>query len=116
MHKILSYLLLCIGLFIIAFAIHGMYQVFTGSNGVTELVHITESSMSVQMLPLRLPMEQMSTLVNLGLFSLFMFFLLLAGGKIAIIGCNLLKNERIYDALICLNKNEVPSVDKFKQL
>ncbi len=115
MYKILSYLLLCVGLFIVFFALHGMYQVFIGGGAVFALVNFADLTVQTQFGPMQLPMQQASTIANLVLFGLFMGFLVAAGGRIAQIGCQLLKNERIHDAILKLNKDAV-SAETFKQL
>lgn len=115
MHKILSYLLICVGLFIILFALHGMYRVFIGGGAVLALVNFADLTVQTQFGPMVLPMKQASVIANLVLFSLFMGFLVAAGGKLAQIGCQLLKNERIYDALLKLKPQEV-TVHTFKNV
>ena len=115
MHKILSYLLICVGLFIILFALHGMYRVFIGGGAVLTLVNFADLTVQTQFGPMVLPMGQASMIANLVLFSLFMGFLVAAGGKLAQIGCQLLKNERIYEALLKLKPQEV-TVNTFKNV
>ena len=115
MYKILSYLLICVGLFILFFALHGMYKVFVDGGAVMTLVNFTDFTVQTQFGPMQLPMQQISIIANLALFSLFMIFLVAVGGKIAQIGCQLLKNERIYDDLLQL-KPEALSADKLKHL
>ena len=115
MHKILSYLLICVGLFIILFALHGMYRVFVGGGAVLSLVNFADLTVQTQFGPMMLPMKQASVIANLGLFALFMGFLVAAGGTLAQIGCQILKNERIYDALLQLKKEDV-TVHTFKNV
>ncbi len=115
MHKILSYLLICVGLFIILFALHGMYRVFIGGGAVLSLVNFADLTVQTQFGPMVFPMKQANVIANLGLFALFMGFLVAAGGKLAQIGCQLLKNERIYDALLKLKPQEV-TVHTFKNV
>ena len=50
------------------------------------------------------------------LFVLLMMFVLSAGAKVGNIGCNLLKNERIYEALLQLNRENPPSAQDLKKL
>ena len=115
MHKILSYLLICVGLFIVLFALHGMYRVFIGGGAVLTLVNFADLTVQTQFGPLVLPMKQASVIANLGLFALFMGFLVAAGGKLAQIGCQILKNERIYEALLKLKPQDV-TVNTFKNI
>ena len=115
MYKILSYLLICVGLFIILFALHSMYRVFVGGGAVLALIDFADLTVQTQFGPMILPMKQASIIANLVLFTLFMGFLVAAGGKIAQIGCQVLKNERIYEALLKLKPQEV-TVNTFKNV
>ena len=107
MHKILGYLLICAGLFIILFALYAMYQVFINGGAVTTLVNFSDLTLHTQAGPLQFPMQQTNILANLGLFALFMGFLVAAGGKIASIGCQMLKIERLREALLQLNPSNI---------
>ncbi len=107
MYKILSYLLICAGLFIVCFALHGMYQVFVTGVTAPALIHFADLSVQTQFGPMQLPMQQVNVIANLVLFALLMGFLVAAGGKIAQIGCHILKVERLYEALLQLKPSEV---------
>ena len=50
------------------------------------------------------------------LFALFMAFVVGVGGKLAGIGCQLLKNERIYEALLQLNTAQAAQAALSKKL
>ncbi len=115
MYKIFSYLLLCVGLFIILFALHGMYRVFIGGGAVLSLVNFADLTVQTQFGPMVLPMQQASVIANLVLFALFMGFLVATGGKLAQIGCQILKNERIYEALLKLKSQDI-TVNTFKNV
>ncbi len=115
MYKILSYLLICAGLLIVFFALHGMYQVFVASAAAPTLVNFADLTVQTQFGPMQLPMQQTNVIVNLGLFALFMSFLVAVGGKIAQIGCQILKIERLREALLQLKPNEV-KLETFKKL
>lgn len=99
MYKILSYLLICTGLFIIFFAVHGMYSVFIGGGSAPGIVNFADLAIQTQVGSMLLPMQQANLIINLGLFTLFMGFLVMVGSKVAGVGCQILKNERIYHAL-----------------
>ncbi len=107
MHKILSYLLLCTGLLIILFALSGMYKVFIRGEEVLAIVHFADLTVQTQAGLMNIPMETTSVLANMGLFAVFMLFVMSTGGKIASLGVQLLKNERIYDALEQLKKENL---------
>ncbi len=107
MHKILSYLLLCAGILIILFALNSMYNVFINGQTVREIVHFADMTIQTQVGPMNVPMGAANTLANMGLFAVLMTFVMAVGGKIASLGVQLLKNERIYDALMRLNKENL---------
>jgi len=113
-HKIIGYLLVCIGLLLILFAAIGMYKVFVGHQPVVPVVHLTDVTMQSQFGTMLIPMANLNTLVNIGLFVLFMVFIVIIGEKMASLGCNFLKIERIYEALA--TKGETPSAEQIKKL
>lgn len=115
MHKILSYLFICAGILIILFALNNMYQVFINGQTVREIAHFADLTVQTQVGPMNVPMDAANTMANMGLFAVLMLFIMSVGGKIASIGVQLLKNERIYDALIQLKKEDITK-ETFKQL
>ena len=115
MHKILGYLLICAGLFIVLFALHAMYRVFVGAGAVLALVNFTDLTLQTQFGPLVVPMKQTNLIANLGLFTLFMGFLVATGAKVAQIGCQILKIERIREALLQLKPENI-TTETFKKL
>lgn len=115
MHKILSYLLICVGLFLIFFSLISMYKVFVDRQPVAPVIQLSDLSLQTQYGTLMLPMNNLNTLANVGLFALLMAFILSAGAKLANIGANLLKNERIYEALL-ERTQEAPTADALKKL
>ena len=98
-HKITGYLLLCIGLLVMLFAVVSMYKVFVGGQPAVTVIQLADMNMKSQMGVMTIPMGNFNTLVNLGLFAIFMLFLVTVGGKLASLGYNFLKIERIYEAL-----------------
>lgn len=112
MHKILSYLFICVGLCIIFFALQGAYRVFTGSGSAAAWVTFADLTLPSPGGEWVLPMQPVNTVINLLLFMVFMGFWLVAGARIAGIGCQLLKNERIYEALIRLKKTDEAALKK----
>ena len=115
MYKIFSYLLLCAGILIILFALNSMYHVFLQGQDVRMIVHFADLTVQTQAGPMNIPMEATNTLANMGLFALLMTFVMAVGGKIASLGVQILKNERIYDALAQLKKEDITQ-DTFKKL
>ena len=104
MNKIFGYLLICAGLLLIFFSLIGMYKVFVNGNAVVPVLQLADLQLNTAYGAVQIPMKSISTVVNIGLFAIFMVFVLAAGGKIAGVGNGLLKNERIYEALT-ENKN-----------
>lgn len=114
MHKIFSYLFLCAGVLIILFALHNTYQVLFTDQSAPVILQISDVEIQTKVGPFELPASSLNNVANLILFLLFMFFVVFVGGKIAEIGCHLLKNERIHDAILLLNK--IPPTEVLKKL
>ncbi len=100
MHKIFGYLFICAGLLLIFFSLIGMYKVFVNGNAVVPVIQLADLQLNTTYGLIQIPMKSISQVVNLGLFAIFMVFVLSAGSKIAGIGNGMLKNERIYEALL----------------
>ena len=115
MHKIGSYLLICVGILVILFALNGMYKVFIVGETARALVQFSDLTIQTQFGPMNVPMQAANTIANLGVFALFMFFVMAVGGKLATLGVQLLKNERIYEALLQVKSSDI-SADTFKKL
>jgi len=108
-HKIIGYLLVCVGLLFILFAAISMYKVFVGHQPVVAVVQLTDMRMNSQFGTMVIPMANLNTLANIGLFALFMTMIVIIGEKIASLGCNFLKIERLYEALA---RREDPPTEK----
>ena len=98
-HKITGYLLFCVGLLLMLFAVISMYKVFVGQQPVVAVVQLADMNLKTQMGMMVFPMANFNTLANLGLFAVFMLFIVTVGGKISALGCHFLKIERLYEAL-----------------
>jgi len=117
MHKILGYLLICVGVLCIFFSFISMYKVFVGRQPVAPVVQLSDLQLQTQYGILQIPMQNANTLMNLALFAVFMAFVLAAGGKLAGLGISWLKNERIHDALLELNtRGDVPDEQTLQKL
>lgn len=112
MNKILGYLLLCAGLLLVAFSVLSMYKVFVDKQPVAPVVQMADTQITTQYGPLQFPMQGLNTLANVMLFALFMLFVLGAGSKISLLGTNLLKAERIHEALLTLNTEKASQAEK----
>lgn len=100
MYKIFSYLLICVGILLVFFSLISMYKVFVDRQPVAPVVQLADMNLQTTYGPMIIPMQNINTLANLGVFVLLMVFVLSAGSKIAGLGASLLKNERIHDALL----------------
>lgn len=112
MHKITGYLLIFVGMLLMFFALIGTYKVFVNHQSVPAVVQLRDMDIRTQYGNMQIPMQNINTLANIGLFVILMLFILSAGAKIAGIGCNLLKNERIYEALLQLNLKDAAETEK----
>lgn len=112
MNKILGYLLICAGLGLIFFSLTGMYQVFINGGAVMPVMQFADMQINTQYGPMLLPMKNLSTLANLGLFAVQMLFILSAGSKVAQIGNGLVKTERLCETL----KNSRTAEEELKKL
>ena len=99
-HQITGYLLLCVGLLLILFAFISTYKVFIDHQAVIAVVQLADMNITSQFGVMTVPMANLNTLANLGLFVIFMLFVVTIGGKLATLGCNFLKIERLYEALL----------------
>ena len=115
-HKITGYLLLTIGLVFIFFAVVSLSKVFIGGDAVVQLVQLSGVPIQTQYGTFQIPLKEASILFNLGLFTLFMICMMTAGGHLARIGVNLLKVERIHDALANLPSGNAPTTETLKKL
>lgn len=114
MKKIFGWIILIIGILIIVWGIWTSYQIFTGEIPVYEVFTAEtgkDTSLAKDKINLNLPIEQqMQEIIkdqigqilpqetlfkffNLSAWWIFMMILMLGGGKLAIIGINLLKEE-----------------------
>ena len=98
----------------IFFTLHTAYQVFSGVQPAPAIVQLADLQVQTKLGPVNLSSVYLNTLANIGLFMMFLFFVAIIGCKIAGLGCQLLKNERIHDALLLLNK--VPPTEVLKKL
>lgn len=111
MHKILGYLFICIGVLGIFFAAISMYKVFVDRQPVAPVVQLSDMNVNTQYGALSMPMQNINTLANLGLFALFMMFVLSAGSKLSLIGVNLVKTERLREALLERGETVTPQLE-----
>ena len=117
MYKIWSYLLICAGVLLIFFSLVCMYKVFVDQQPAAPVVQLADMQIQTAYGVMVVPAQGINVLANLILFGLFMAFVLSAGGRLAIVGVNMLKNERIYEALSSLpDKASAAPKDKLETL
>lgn len=116
MNKIFGYLLICAGLMMMLFSVMGMYKVFADRQPVAPVVQMADLRINTQYGEMQLPMQGANQIANLGLFALFMVFILSAGAKLAGVGNGMLKAERIHDALLQIEHKNAPSEEALKKL
>ena len=117
MNKITGYILVGVGVMVMFFSLFSMYKVFVDRKPVAPVVQLADMNLRSQMGNMVIPMDNLNTLANIGLFAVLMMFVLAVGGKIAALGCNLIKIERIHDALLQLdNKQQIAEPKTLKKL
>ncbi len=116
-HKIIGYFLIFIGLATLFFAFTGMYQTFVNRRPVVQVLQLKPIALNTQYGQVQVQSDVVNQILNLSLFALFMIFLVGLGSKVASIGNNLLKTERICETLQMLRKEDVLSdQDPIKKL
>ncbi|WP_428123628.1 hypothetical protein [Candidatus Avelusimicrobium faecicola] len=116
MHKILGYLLLCTGLFLIFFAGNGVYKTFIRQAPVAQIVKMGDITAHTTQGAITVPADGINTLANTVLFAVLMQLLVFAGAHVARLGIYLLKTERIYDALSQLDLTDKDDLKTLKKL
>ena len=104
-------MLIGIGLMVMCFSFLSMYKVFVDRQPVAPVIQMTDMNLRSQFGNMQIPMDNINSLANIGLFAVFMLFVLALGGKLAALGCNLLKIERIHEALR-KNQGNPPALEK----
>lgn len=112
MQKIIAYLLLVVGLALMCFAFMGMYQTFINKKPVVQVVQIKPFSLSTQYGNVQVDGAMVGQVLNITLFVLFMLFLAALGARVAGVGNQLLKTERICETLQRLRREDVLAHEK----
>ncbi len=117
MNRTIGYVLIAVGVMVMFFSFFSMYKVFVDRKPVAPVVQLADMNIRSQVGNMQIPMDNLNTLANVGLFAVLMMFVLAVGGKIAALGCNLIKIERIHDALLQLeNKQQITEPKTLKKL
>jgi len=95
--KTAGYALLAIGIIVIFFSIYQMVTVFTGGSSPPELFNFSDISAPVAQGESILLMsgQDLSRLVAMVFWEMLMFFIMWAGGKIASLGVDLIREIRV---------------------
>lgn len=105
-HKIIGYFLIFVGLAMMFFAFTGMYHTFVHKKPVVQVLNLQPMNLRTQYGAVQVDSAAVSQVLNLSLFALFMIFLVGLGSKVAGVGNNLLKTERICETLQQLERRE----------
>ncbi len=106
-----------IGLVLMCFAFTGMYQTFVNKKPVAQIITSQSMSVNTQNMKMEIDSGMILQSLNVGMFALFMMFLVYLGSHIIGVGSNLLKTERICDTLAKLQEQGItPSKEELKKL
>lgn len=95
--KVIGYVLLAAGIVMILLSVYFMFNVFTGATAPPGLFNFSDINIpipggeTVQMIP----GEEMNRLLAMFFWYLLMFFIMIAGGKIASLGISLIKEVKV---------------------
>lgn len=98
-NKIVGYILLLVGLILIAFAVYSVYDSYTsGSSPIS--ISLMENQITIQgenetMTVEGISGEGINRTVGLGLWWMAMFFVMIAGGKIAGLGVKMIRDIKV---------------------
>ena len=112
MHKIIGYFLLFVGLATLFFSFTGMYQTFVHKKPVIQVLQLKPVSLNTQYGAVQMDSAAVNQILNLSLFAIFMIFLTGLGAKVASIGNNLLKTERICETLKEMSLSDISQKQK----
>jgi hypothetical protein len=96
--KIIGYTLLILGVILLLFSIYEMVNVYTGNASPPNLFNLSDVSLSTGQNGINataIQGTQLSQLPNLFFWFILMTFVVFAGGKIASLGVNMLKDIKV---------------------
>ena len=105
-NKIVAYLLLVVGLGLMFFFFIVMYQTFVNKKPVVQILQLKPLAVNTQYGAVEVEADVLNEVLNLVLFAVFMLFLAALGGRVAVVGNNMLKTERICETLLSLTAEE----------
>lgn len=115
--RIVGYVLLGIGLILIFFSIYEMITVFTGASPPPKLFNFSDiyfPAAGEAEPKLMIAGEELNKLVAMAFWYLLMFFIMWAGGKIASLGINLIKEIKV-EVKEPLKKTEEKEAEKTEE-
>jgi len=99
--KVVGYILLAVGVAMIFSSVFLMFNVFTGASAPPKLFNFSDISFSIpqpggasETVEI-ISGQDMNRIVAMGFWYLLMFFIMFAGGKIASLGVNLIREIRV---------------------
>lgn len=94
--KIIGYILLSLGVILLFFSVYEMMDVYIGHTAPPQLIQLSDLSLPIQDANVTLiEGAQLSQLPNLLFWFILNGFILLAGGKIAQVGVNMVKEVKV---------------------
>ena len=94
--KIIGYILLALGVILLIFSLYEMIDVYTGHSPAPQLIKLSDIALPIQDANVTLiEGAQLSQISNLLFWFILNGFILLAGGKIAQVGVNMVKEVKV---------------------
>ena len=96
--KIIGYVLLAVGVVMIFVSVYFMFSVFTGASSPPILLHFSDISLAPPgeiEATSAISGQELSKMIAMSFWYLLMFFIMWAGGKVASLGVNLIKEIRV---------------------
>ena len=96
--KVVGYVLLAIGIAMIFFSVYQMVQVFTGASPPPNLFNFSDIRLTMPgetESSLLISGEELNKLVAMVFWYMLMFFVMYAGGKIASLGVNMIREIKV---------------------
>jgi hypothetical protein len=94
--KIIGYILLSLGIILLIFSVYEMMDVYTGHTPPPQLINLSDIALPIQDSNVTvIEGAQLSQLPNLLFWFILNGFILLAGGKIAQVGVNMVKEVKV---------------------
>ncbi|NWG09973.1 MAG: hypothetical protein HXX80_06710 [Nitrososphaerales archaeon] len=95
--KVIGYILLAVGVTMIFLSVYFMFSVFTGSTAPPMLFNLPDIFITIPGIGnvLLIPGGEISKMVAMSFWYLLMFFIMVAGGKVASLGVSLVREIKV---------------------